>query len=402
MARILIPTFLGDIHATIVAAALRAKGHVPVLWHGTDFPTRQSAAVHFSQEGVRWRIEGPDLDFSSNDPFDVVWYRRPTIAPVLPEDIHPGDRAISRRECLAFTFGLWELVAPDAFWVNPRQSLQRANAKLAQLDQALAVGLNVPLTLCTNDPEEIRRFLQQNEREVIYKAFNPAQWTDGDRIGMVFTSEVELDDLPDDDILRLTPGIFQRRIPKAYELRLTYMGDFLVAAKLLSQESEVSKLDWRVAFAKLRIEPTAVPSELDRRCRELLRRLGILFGCLDLIVTPEGEYVFMEVNQMGQFLWLEQMNPEIRILEPFCEFLVQKRANFCWNASAGDLLFADFYDEAVRRQEEVDTVLHIARPMEMEHSVLEAVPKGKAPHGSTATVAPVPSRSTSGGAELAS
>jgi glutathione synthase/RimK-type ligase-like ATP-grasp enzyme len=369
MTNILIPTYLRDIHATMVAAALRAKGHHVVLWHGADFPTQQSTSIHISSQGLRWQVEGPDLDLSSGDLFDTVWYRRPVFDPVLPEDLHPGDRLICVRECLAFTRGLWELVAQDAFWINPQRSLQRANAKVVQLQQAVAAGLDVPLSLCSNHPGEIRKFLQENQGEVIYKPFTPAQWTLGDQIGLVFTSEVSPDDLPDDDILRLSPGIFQRKIAKAYELRLTYLGDFLVAAKLCSQESPTSQLDWKAAFANLKVEPTEIPAELDRRCRDLLRRLGILFGCLDLIVTPEGEYVFLEVNEMGQFLWVEELNPEIRILAPFCELLIQKRPDFHWQPSSGDLRFGDLYDDAIRRQEEVDAHLHVMRTM--PHSVQE-------------------------------
>ena len=37
----------------------------------------------------------------------------------------------------------------------------------------------------------------------------------------------------------------------------------------------------------------------------LMRRLGLLYGAIDLRLTPEGEYVFLEVNPSGQFLFLE-------------------------------------------------------------------------------------------------
>ena len=63
-------------------------------------------------------------------------------------------------------------------------------------------------------------------------------------------------------------------------------------------------------------------------CRALLRRLGLVFGCIDFIVTPEGEYVFLEVNQMGQFLWVELANPEFPLLQAFAEFLVSQDPEF--------------------------------------------------------------------------
>jgi len=373
MARILIPTYLRDIHATMVAAALREKGHEVTLWHGTDFPSRQSATIFLSKEDkLQWKVTGPGIDLSSKERFDVVWYRRPIVEPVLPDSLHPGDRVICRRECLSLTRGLWQLIGLGAFWVNPLASQQRANSKIVQLEEALAVGLDVPPTLLTNDPEEIRRFLRRYSGEAIYKAFNPAQWVRGEEIGLVFTSEVTVEDLPDDDVLRLCPGIFQRRVLKAYELRLTYMGDFCVAAKLRSQENPAGQLDWKGAFGDLRVEPTTLVPEVDRRCRQLLRRLGIVFGCLDLIVTPDGEYVFVEVNEMGQFLWLEELNPAIQMLEPFCEFLAQKRLDFSWHPTHADLRFADFYAEAIQMQEEVDADLHLAKPL--YHSVDEGAP----------------------------
>ena len=54
----------------------------------------------------------------------------------------------------------------------------------------------------------------------------------------------------------------------------------------------------------------------------------IVFGCFDLIVTPNGDVIFLEVNPMGQFLWIEYLCPEIQLLELFCEFLLAQRFDF--------------------------------------------------------------------------
>src|SRR5260370_10837134 len=158
MTRILIPTCPTDIHATVVADALALRGHQAVLWQGADFPTRQQASLTFAnQAGMRWEVSGPALDITSGEPFDVVWYRRPVLDPVLPEDMHPGDRHIAGRECRTFTRGLWQLVAPDAFWINPLGSYEPA-AKLVQLREALPDCLTIPMTLCSTDPHRIQGF----------------------------------------------------------------------------------------------------------------------------------------------------------------------------------------------------------------------------------------------------
>ncbi len=68
-----------------------------------------------------------------------------------------------------------------------------------------------------------------------------------------------------------------------------------------------------------------------------------MFGAIDIVVTPTGEYVFLEINQMGQFLWLESLNPDFRLLDIFIRFMLSK--DRCFNADAHaelGLRLADF------------------------------------------------------------
>ncbi len=39
----------------------------------------------------------------------------------------------------------------------------------------------------------------------------------------------------------------------------------------------------------------------------LMKALKINFGAIDMILTPEGEYVFLEVNPNGQWGWIEKL-----------------------------------------------------------------------------------------------
>lgn len=362
MARIFIPTHLDDMHAVAVAVALERSGHDVSLWHGSDFPSRQVASIAVSEEeGLRWHIEGPGIALDG-EPFDIVWLRRPT-QPVLPPDgdLHPGDRHIAERECGRFYGSLWQMIAPDAFWVNPMVARNRATSKPLQLHEAARAGLRIPPTLCSNDPDRIRRFLEAYPGETIFKTFAPAQWKTAEGVAMGFTNTVTEDDLPDDEILRLCPGIFQRRVAKNHELRVTYMGHHAVVARLLSQKSDGGRVDYRAAFAGIEIEPAVLPDPVDRACRALMERLGLVFGCFDLIVTPEGEHVFIEVNEMGQFLWIEQLCPDLLTLEPFCAFLLSGRSDFTWRPNGEPLRFADIAEEAQAQCKE-DAELHLPRP----------------------------------------
>lgn len=330
MTRILIPTFPEDLHATEVALALSDLGHEAVLWYGADFPTRQTASIWLTDDATAWEVRGEDLDAGA-EPFDVVWFRRPCW-PSLPDDqLHPGDRKMARQENDTFVGGLWQLVGEETFQVNPIATRARANSKAIQLREAAAVGLTIPPTLMSNDPDRIREFLDRQEA-AIYKPFFPAHWADGDApedpLALLVTTEVRAEDLPEDDVVRLTPGIFQGHVPKDHELRVTWMGRHAVTARLHSQETELTRVDWRAGQGRLRVEEGELPTRVQAACRRLMERLGLVFGCFDFIVTPEGEHVFLEVNSMGQFLWKERSVPELTLLDDFCAFLASARPDF--------------------------------------------------------------------------
>jgi len=135
------------------------------------------------------------------------------------------------------------------------------------------------------------------------------------------TSAIPPEALSDDRVLAASPLIYQPRVPKAYELRLTYIGNTLLAARLDSQAHAESSLDWRRASkAKAPIVRTEVPRGVDAACRHIMATLGLRYGAFDLIVQPGGDAVFLEVNEAGQCFWLELANPELPMLDVLLEF----------------------------------------------------------------------------------
>ena len=68
---------------------------------------------------------------------------------------------------------------------------------------------------------------------------------------------------------------------------------------------------------------------MSQLCIAMLRKLGLLMGCFDFVVTPENDIVFLEVNEGGQFLWLESASGA-PILDAFSDFLIRPRVGFRW------------------------------------------------------------------------
>lgn len=326
MPRILILTSPREHHAFSVAEGLRRKGADVQLWYASDFPSMQTATFSLGARGEAVSIQGAEL--ALQEPVSVVWVRRPRRAELPKGVVDPADIDFAQRENSFFVRSLQMAIGREALWVNPPGHAGRANLKTEQLSAAIGSGFKIPPTLCTNDPAEVRRFLRAYPGGVIYKSFFPAGWANEAGVAMLFTSLVSEDDLPDDPLLAAVPGIFQARVSKAFELRVTAIGNELIAVKIRSQEHASSALDWRAATEEIPLEPFDLPRSVAAACREVMGRLGIVYGAFDLIVTPENDYVFLEVNEMGAFLWLEEKLPELGLLDAFCEFLRQGRADF--------------------------------------------------------------------------
>lgn len=99
--------------------------------------------------------------------------------------------------------------------------------------------------------------------------------------------------------------VAQELVPKDYEVRLTVVADKMFATKVLSQQNERTKLDWRTAPHDINYEPIELPADIRDKVGAFMAETGLVYSCIDFIVTPEGRHVFLESNPRGQYLWIE-------------------------------------------------------------------------------------------------
>lgn len=348
----------GDLHAFAVREALCEKGAQVTLWHTPDFPSRSGETVLFEKGTRTITVEGPELALT-NPCFQTVWRRRPSHA-IEWKSIHVADRKFVEVECAAFRRSLFSLIAPEAFWVNRPEAAIQAGFKMLQHNWASELGFATPDTLYSNNPDQIRTFIRRQGGTIVYKPLRGVPWQDADSVWMPYTNLLTEAQLVEDHLLRSAPGIYQELIPKAYELRITVMGRSLLSAKILSQDMEGGELDWRRVPDDLKMEPYALRSEIADRCFALISRLGLVFGCFDFIVTPNGDYVFLEVNEMGQFLFLEPLT-DLPLLDQFSDFLLSGKADFNGNSGNGRIRYEGVADRARAAMAEAETI-HSASP----------------------------------------
>ncbi len=102
--------------------------------------------------------------------------------------------------------------------------------------------------------------------------------------------------------------MFQEYIPKALELRITVIGDRIFPVAIYSQENPLTIEDWRKdQEGNLTYSEHKLPSNVEDMCRRLLREFGLQFGAIDMILTPKGDYFFLEINPNGQWAWIEEI-----------------------------------------------------------------------------------------------
>jgi D-alanine-D-alanine ligase-like ATP-grasp enzyme len=87
-------------------------------------------------------------------------------------------------------------------------------------------------------------------------------------------------------------------------------------------DSDAGRLDWRSDYASLRYLKTRVPQAVKERVTEFMKYFGIVFGAFDFVITPNGDWRFLEVNPNGQWSWLEH-HVDVEISEAIADLLAR-------------------------------------------------------------------------------
>lgn len=237
-----------------------------------------------------------------------IWYRRPA-EPVPSQQIEDQDDYwFATQESEEALLGLWRIL--DCTWVSHPDALAAASYKPAQLSISSQLGFEVPRTLVTNDASEAKEFLEELGGLAIIKPLRYGLVRETEEYEeVIFTNLVRLGDLESRvGSIALCPCFFQEYIPKKVEIRATVVGRDVFAAEIHSQETPGAEHDWRkVPAAEVEHARHDLPGEVADRCVRLVERLGLNFGAIDLICTPDGRYVFLEINPNGQWLWIETL-----------------------------------------------------------------------------------------------
>ena len=231
---------------------------------------------------------------------DVIaaWYRRPG-----PVGI-PGDTAeiaeYMRRQAASALRSLYN--ALESRWLVSPLALRRAEDKAAQLQRAAALGLATPRSCFSNDPAEVRAFAASVGGRAIVKPHHVQ--------GVYYQRQFRFplaalwDGNASDADIATSSSIYQEYVPKKMEIRAVVVGNKVFAGAIPAVEGRV---DLRESDDPADYRPHELPHAIKDQLIRLTHGLGSRFGSADLLLTPDNDYVFLELNPNGQWLWLDLM-----------------------------------------------------------------------------------------------
>ncbi|WP_394674518.1 MvdC/MvdD family ATP grasp protein [uncultured Chryseobacterium sp.] len=322
--KILIITHTGDnFSIEKVTEYIEHNGFEVIRFDVDLYPMQNRLTTAFEDGSWISILETAETKYRLDD-IAAVWYRRAyNIGNGLKEEMDAKFYGAAMGEIRNTLFGFLESI--DAYSLGKPSVYRRLDSKEEQLKIAEKIGLKIPETCMTNNPEQARQFILKHKNVIGKMQTGFAIYEDGVE-NVVFTNVIDKDKLEELDSLQYCPMQFQTRLEKKKELRVTVVGQDIYAFEIDSQKSEAAKVDWRKDGLNLIDQwvETQLPREIERKLLELLDVYHVDYGAIDIILTPEDEYYFIEINAAGEFFWLDNLTNGNLISKSIADLLCDK------------------------------------------------------------------------------
>ena len=327
-----------DVHASALKWALEKNGIQAVWGPSLRLDTKAIYAAPASKAGVevfgnRW----------SADAAATVWMRR--VETPTAQDVHEEDREFAAMQWKMFQKNVFDAADhfANTFWVNRPAAGDMAESKLVQLRAARDVSIPFPDTVIGNDAAAVSELLQKHEK-LVFKQFTGHMWKSKATGEMHSCGPALLTkdhDLPPNSIA-VCPGIYQQYIDKIFDLRVTVIGDRIFTIRLRRKDG-TAYLDWRphIYDEDMEVESFTLSASIEHKLRAFMSKLGLVYGAIDLVADRNGELYLLEINQQGQFLFVEEAVNDLPVLRAMTSMFMQGSAQYDLDASV-ELSFADY------------------------------------------------------------
>ena len=192
------------------------------------------------------------------------------------------------------------------------------------MEYAKQVEFLMPSIIVSNEKLKLVDFVKKH-KDVVLKLMNQEFYQDSDgKYKGLYVNKIGLKHLDGFEPYGENPIVLQAYINKAYEVRYTVLDNDHFVCKIDSQKSSVANIDWRRYDIQNTPHYSIIPPEnIREKVNKFMSICGLHFGALDFIVSPNGDWYFLEINTMGQWRWIEDLTG-LKISDSIANFLTKE------------------------------------------------------------------------------
>ena len=306
-----------DLTVDFVVYELRQRGANFLRINTEDLVTSQ-ATIYLPDLKIIVSRRGNDYDLTED--IHVIWNRRPGKPfSFVPTEEKPttGIQSFINNQWFSWIEALQMI--RGVTWVNHPQINDEMENKQRQLLLAAQLGFHIPDTVITNDPNEARSFAKKHRNKLAAKALYCPLIQEQDEEFFIFTNEIDIEELNNDEEIAICPTIYQQSLKPKVDYRVTVVGERVFPVEI-HYSDQLSCIDWRTQKTGVTVSACNLPTEIENMCREYVMINGLLFGAIDLLFHRE-KYYFLEINPNGEWGWLQHPHG-IPIAEALCDLLI--------------------------------------------------------------------------------
>lgn len=177
-------------------------------------------------------------------------------------------------------------------------NLSEAN-KLLMLQKAIDVGLEIPASYVLSDKGELLALFEKHTSLIIKPLSNLFGYLSEDKFLIHYTTPLfksDCEQFPE----KFFPILIQEQLDRLFEARITAVNGRLFPTAILPYQYGVSDIR-KLSKDDKRYLPLKLPLDIADRITAFMKSISCTYGCIDMIVTHDYKYYFLEINPQGQY-----------------------------------------------------------------------------------------------------
>ncbi len=265
------------------------------------------------------------MDYDLNS-YDKIWFHRYKRIVTSSSNSFRNKIELFQKEEIRTLFDYLLSELPESLFVIHPAKIDMN--KLVVLKKAKKLGMIIPHTIVTNRKDEVMGFINKYGTSVIKPLSNCFSTVYEGISYSMFTSIIDKEMLVEHDDL-LFPIMVQEKIAKQYEIRIFFLAGSMYSMAIFSQLDDSSRIDWRISQQNnnlIRNVPYLLPYDVQEKVRLLMDELGLKTGSIDFIRSEDGDFVFLEVNPVGQFGMVSELC-NYSLYHKYADFILSDKNN---------------------------------------------------------------------------